>query len=78
MHLEPLYLYMFVQKKLVDELNAYNIMDCMECGACAYICPGRLHLTQSFKAGKQMVKDDAAKKKAAAEAAKAAEEKKGA
>ena len=78
MHLEPLYLYMFVQKKRVDELNDYHIMDCMECGACAYICPGRLHLTQSFKAGKQMVKDDAAKKKAAAEAAKAAEEKKGA
>ena len=78
MHLEPLYLYMFVQKKRVDELNEYHIMDCMECGACAYICPGRLHLTQSFKAGKQLVKDDAAKKKAAAEAAKAAEEKKGA
>ena len=78
MHLEPLYLYMFVQKGRVDELNDYHIMDCMECGACAYICPGRLHLTQSFKAGKQMVKDDAAKKKAAAEAAKAAEEKKGA
>ena len=78
MHLEPLYLYMYVQKKRVDDLNAANIMDCMECGACAYICPGRLHLTQSFKAGKQMVKDDAAKKKAAAEAQKSAEEKKGA
>ena len=78
MHLEPLYLYMYVQKKRIDELNNAHIMDCMECGACAYICPGRLHLTQSFKAGKQMVKDDAAKKKAAAEAAKAAEEKKGA
>ena len=78
MHLEPLYLYMYVQKKRVDDLNEAHIMDCMECGACAYICPGRLHLTQSFKAGKQMVKDDAAKKKAAAEAAKAAEEKKGA
>ena len=72
MHLEPLYLYMYVQKKRIDDLNAANIMDCMECGACAYICPGRLHLTQSFKAGKQMVKDDAMKKKAAAEAEKAA------
>ena len=78
MHLEPLYLYMYVQKKRVDDLNAANIMDCMECGACAYICPGRLHLTQSFKAGKQMVKDDAAKKKAAAEAQQPAAEKKGA
>ena len=48
-------------------------MDCMECGACAYICPGRLHLTQTFKTAKQMVKDAAAKRKAAEEAAKAAE-----
>ena len=76
MHLEPLYLYMYQQKGMVDELNANNIMDCMECGACSYICPGRLHLTHSFKIAKQMVKDAAAKAKAAAEAAKAAAEKK--
>jgi electron transport complex protein RnfC len=49
-------------------------MDCIECGACAYICPGRLHLTHAFKTGKQMVKDAAAKKKAAEAAAKAAAE----
>ena len=59
---------------MIDEMNAANIMDCMECGACSYICPGRLHLTHAFKAGKQMVKDAAAKAKAAAESAKAAEE----
>ena len=47
---------------------------CIECGACSYICPGRLHLTHSFKVGKQKVKEAAAKAKAAAEAAKAAEE----
>ena len=40
----------------------------------SYICPGRLHLTHSFKVGKQKVKEAAAKAKAAAEAAKAAEE----
>ena len=49
-------------------------MDCIECGACAYICPGRLHLTHTFKVGKQKVKDAAAKKKAAEAAAKAAAE----
>ena len=38
---------------MIEELEAANIMDCMECGACAYICPGRLHLTQTFKTGKQ-------------------------
>ena len=74
MHLEPLYLYMYEQKNMVEELEAAHVMDCIECGACSYICPGRLHLTHAFKTGKQLVKNAAAKAKAAAEAAKAAEE----
>ena len=44
-------------------------MNCMECGACAYACPARMHLTHMFKTGKQLVKDKAAADKAAAEAA---------
>lgn len=74
MHLEPLYLYLYVQKNRIEDLEAAHVMDCIECGACSYICPGRLHLTHSFKVGKQKVKEAAAKAKAAAEAAKAAEE----
>lgn len=71
MHLEPLYLYLYVQKNRIEDLEAAHVMDCIECGACSYICPGRLHLTHSFKVGKQKVKEAAAKAKAAAEAAKA-------
>ena len=74
MHLEPLYLYLYVQKNRIEDLEAAHVMDCIECGACSYICHGRLHLTHSFKVGKQKVKEAAAKAKAAAEAAKAAEE----
>ena len=48
----------------------------MECGACAYTCPARMHLTHMFKYGKQLVKNKMAADKAAAEAKKAAEEKK--
>ena len=48
----------------------------MECGACAYVCPARMHLTHMFKYGKQLVKDKAAAERAAAQAKKAAEEKK--
>ena len=67
-------MYQYAEKGLVDELNDAHIMDCMECGACAYACPARMHLTQMFKTGKQLVKDKAAADKAAAEA-KAAKEK---
>ena len=66
----------YAEKGMVDELNAANIMDCMECGACAFACPARMHLTHMFKTGKQLVKDKAAAEKAAAEAAKKAEEEK--
>ena len=72
-HLEPLFMYQYAEKKMVDELMAANVMDCMECGACAYTCPACMHLTHMFKTGKQLVKDKAAADKAAAEA-KAAKE----
>ena len=75
-HLEPLFMYQYAAKGMVDELNDAHIMDCMECGACAYACPARMHLTQMFKTGKQLVKNKMAADKAAAEAKKAAEEKK--
>ena len=69
-------MYQYAEKGMIDELNAAHIMDCMECGACAYACPARMHLTHMFKVGKQKLKDKMAADKAAAEAAKAAAEKK--
>ena len=74
MHLEPLFMYQYASKGMVEELNDAHIMDCMECGACSYICPARMHLTHMFKTGKQLVKDKAAADRAAAEAKKKAEE----
>ncbi len=39
MHLMPLYMHMYAEKRAWHELEGYNIMDCMECGSCNYICP---------------------------------------
>ena len=30
-----------------------GLMDCMECGSCAYVCPARVKLVQRFRIGKQ-------------------------
>jgi electron transport complex protein RnfC len=30
-----------------------GLLDCMECGSCAYICPAKIKLVQRFRAGKQ-------------------------
>ena len=77
MHLLPMYLYLFERHDDYANMDKYHIMDCIECGACTYICPGRLHLVQSFRAGKQKINNARAAAKAAAEkAAKAAQAKK--
>ena len=36
-------------------------MDCMECGSCAFTCPGKLPLVETFRKGKQMVREASAK-----------------
>lgn len=76
MRLEPLFMYQYASKEMLEELEDARVMDCMECGACTYICPARMHLVQMFKTGKQKLGAKKAADKAAAEAKKAAEEKK--
>ena len=76
MHLEPLYLYLYVQKNRIEDLEAAHVMDCIECGACTYICPARLPLIHAFRMGKQKVNNARMAAKAKAEAEKAAAEKK--
>ena len=35
-------------------MNEYSLMDCKECGCCAYSCPSHIPLVQGFKLGKKM------------------------
>ena len=57
MRLQPLYMYRFTNAGRVDELVRMNLMDCMECGSCAFTCPGKLPLVETFRKGKQMVRE---------------------
>ena len=57
MRLQPLYMYRFTGAGRVDELVRMNLMDCMECGSCAFTCPGKLPLVETFRKGKQMVRE---------------------
>ena len=66
-HLMPMMLNQFALERDWASFEKYHGMDCMECGSCAYICPAKRHLTQSFKAGKKII--SAQRKKAAAQAA---------
>ena len=44
-------------------MKATNLMDCIECGCCAYVCPASVPLVLGFRAGKQRLRDAAAKAK---------------
>ena len=57
MRLEPLYMYCYEKAEDVDGLEQKHVLDCIECGCCAYACPGKLPLVESFRNGKRMVRE---------------------
>jgi len=59
MGLEPLYLYRYSNAGDVDALKRLHLTDCIECGCCAYACPGKVPLVQGFRAGKRAMKEGA-------------------
>ena len=61
MRLHPLYMYRFTNAGKVGELQRLNVLDCIECGSCAFTCPGKLPLVETFRKGKQMVREANAK-----------------
>ncbi len=61
MHLQPLYFYRYALSGKTEPLVRLNITDCMECGCCAYTCPGKLPLVEKIRVGKKLVKEASAK-----------------
>lgn len=61
MHLMPTILDNMARNKDVDGLNQYHVMDCFECGSCAYVCPAKRYLVQSIRIGKNDVRAAQAK-----------------
>ena len=57
MHLMPLLMHKASRKGDLQELKELNLMDCIECGCCAYTCPATIPLVQSFRTGKQLLRD---------------------
>lgn len=63
MRLMPVLMYKAMQTGSAEEMKAVNLMDCIECGCCAYVCPAGVPLVLGFRAGKQRLRDAAAKAK---------------
>ena len=56
----------------IDEAVKLGLMDCFECGACTYMCPARIKLTQRFRVGKAKLRMRQMAQQAATAAAAAA------
>jgi len=52
--LEPTRLYNLIDHGRYAEAMASDLMDCKECGCCAFSCPAHLPLVQAFKTGKKL------------------------
>ena len=57
MELTPLYFSKFYDEKNAQGLKERNILDCIECRSCEFICSSKIPLLSKIKAGKAMVKE---------------------
>ena len=56
MELSPLYFAKFADEKNWQGMKEKNVMDCIECRCCEYICSSKIPLVTKIKAGKNAVR----------------------
>ncbi len=52
----------------LEEAAGFGLLDCIECGACSFVCPSHIHLVQRFRVGKQLLRNARAAKQASTKA----------
>ncbi|MFZ5436831.1 MAG: 4Fe-4S dicluster domain-containing protein [Bacillota bacterium] len=52
MFLMPSFIGMYAEAHNYDKAEKFDVLDCFECGACAYVCPSRRPLVQFFRNAK--------------------------
>lgn len=62
MNLMPALLNLYAKNGDTENLNKFNIMDCIECGICSYTCQCRNPITQNIKIAKAKIRELSAKK----------------
>ena len=55
MRLVPNEIARLVEKGRIDDAQSYGLLDCMECGVCAYVCPSKINHVHLIKVGKAEV-----------------------
>ncbi len=71
MGLRPALISRCVEKRRFDELEGLDVLDCIECGCCAYECPANRRIVQNVKRGKAEIAKIRRKRKEKEDKAKA-------
>lgn len=58
MHLMPLYINKAILKGDLEQAQKYNVMDCIECGICSYLCPGMQSPLHNIRVAKQQIAEN--------------------
>lgn len=64
MHLSPVLMNRELLAGNIEKAKKFGLMDCIECGCCAFVCPSNIRLVQRFRIGKQIVRSRLASEKA--------------
>ena len=56
MELSPLYYAKYADEENWQGMKEMNVMDCLDCGCCEYICSSKIPLVTKIKAGKNAVR----------------------
>ena len=62
MRLMPLYINRALLKGDLEQAQKYNVMDCIECGICSYLCPGMQSPLNNIRVAKQQITENRRKK----------------
>jgi electron transport complex protein RnfC len=61
MRLNPSVLSIFAERLRFEDAGGHHVLDCIECGCCAYLCPARRPMVHHFRRAKAEVRKSAAK-----------------
>jgi electron transport complex protein RnfC len=60
-HLVPSLLAKYFEKDMYEEALKRNVMDCMECGCCSYVCPAKINILHRIRTCKSYITQKRAK-----------------
>ena len=68
MRLSPALIVRELKAGNIAKAKSFGLMDCIECGCCAFVCPAKVNLIQRIRLGKGIVRQQMAEAKAKAAA----------